>query len=108
MLLNADVGLKDLKTVNQNIAALIDQTLAVHSLPVECNQCSWRGGSASRQSSDKRGDMLVIHPLKHMLMSLDAEVCAMSRNFIEDEGEYKGISRDPAAQFSDWVHEGFM
>jgi hypothetical protein len=41
-LCSCEVSLEVLKTLDQSIRALIDQTLAVNSIPVECHPCSWR------------------------------------------------------------------
>jgi hypothetical protein len=68
LLLNADVRLDDLMTLDQNITALTDQVLAVHSLPVKCHH--W----ASLASSYHRADVLAIRSLVHMLMSPDAAI----------------------------------
>jgi hypothetical protein len=77
LLVNADVGLVDLKTLDQNIRAVIDQALAVHSLPVECHHGSWRDGGASWPGSLNRADVLAIRSLVHMLMSSDAAMKVM-------------------------------
>jgi hypothetical protein len=107
LLMNADVGVKYLDILDENIRGMINRTLAVHRLPVECHHCSWRDGGQSIPSTRNRADVLAIRSLVHMLTTPDQQLRAVSRQFIEDERVFKEININPDAQFFDWEHDGF-
>jgi hypothetical protein len=71
LLLNGEVGIKDLKKMDKKIRGMIDRELKIRGLPIECHHTSWRDGGLSYPSLQDRGDVLTIRSFVQITLSND-------------------------------------
>jgi hypothetical protein len=69
--------------------------------PIECHDASWRNGGLSYPSLGDKGDVLTIRSFAQMTLLDDMRVRPATRQFIEDEREFRRIETDASAQFLD-------
>jgi hypothetical protein len=105
MLLNGDVGVKQLREMDQNIRGAVDRALKVRGLPVECHHASWRDGGLSYPSLLDRREALLIRSLTQMMLSRDDKVREATRWFVEEERKHREIGEDPDSRFLNWSDE---
>jgi hypothetical protein len=99
MLLNGDVGEKQVAKMDQHIRSSIDEMLRVRGLPVECHHASWRDGGLSYPSLVDRRRVLMISFFAQMMLSRDLKIREAMRWFTESEREYRCIRRTPNPHF---------
>jgi hypothetical protein len=103
MMLNGDVGVKQLTKMDKHIRGLIDATLRVKGLPIECHHASWRG--LSYPSLVDRRKVLMIRSLTQILLSKDEKVRNAIRWFTENERIFRCIEEDIESNFLNWKDE---
>jgi hypothetical protein len=106
MMLNGDVGEKQVTEMDKYIRGRVDEMLKVRSLPVECHHASWRDGGLSYPSLVDRRRVLMIRSFTQMMMSRDETVSTAMRWFAEGEREYRNIGEDPQGSFLNWQDDG--
>jgi hypothetical protein len=74
MMLNGDVGVKQLTVMDKCIRGKVDKALKVRGLPVECHHASWRDGGLSYPSLVDRRQVLLIRSFSQMLLSRDEKI----------------------------------
>jgi hypothetical protein len=105
MMLNEDVGEKQLKKMDQHIRQKIDTALRVRGLPVECHHASWRDGGLSYPSLVDRRKVLMIRSVTQMMLSKDKKIQEAMRWFAEDERHYRCIEENAESKFLNWADE---
>jgi hypothetical protein len=105
LLLNGEVGSRELRTMDRKIRGAINRDMKISGLPVECHHASWRDGGLSYPSLLDRGDVLTIRSFVQMMLSQDEGIRVAMRQCVEDERIYRGIDSDPEAAFLDWKNE---
>jgi hypothetical protein len=105
MMLNGDVGEKQLKKMDQRIRDSINRLLKTRGLPVECHHASWRDGGLSYPSLVDRRKVLMIRSFTQMMLSKDEKIREAMRWFAEKEREYRCIGEDPESPFLNWATE---
>jgi hypothetical protein len=105
MLINGDVGEKQLKKMDQHIRGAIDELLKVRGLPVECHHASWRDGGLSYPSLTDRRKVLMIRSFTQMMLSSDEKVREAMQWFTNDERAYRCIGIDEESSFLNWKDE---
>jgi hypothetical protein len=79
MMLNEDVGEKQVTEMDKYIRKRVDEMLKVRGLPVECHHASCRDGGLSYPSLVDRRRVLMIRSFTQMMMSRDETVCTAMR-----------------------------
>jgi hypothetical protein len=79
MILNGNVGEKQVTEMDKYIQERVDEMLKVRGLPVECHHASWRDGGLSYSSLVNRRRVLMIRSFTQMMMSRDETVCTAMR-----------------------------
>jgi hypothetical protein len=105
MLLNGDVGVKQLREMDQNIRGAVDRALKVRGLPVECHHASSRDGGFSYPSLLDRREALLVRSLAQIMLSKDDKVRETTRWFAEEECKHQEIGEDPNSRFLNWSDE---
>jgi ribosomal protein L27 len=105
MMLNGDVGEKQLMVMDRYIRGRVDELLKVRGLPVECHHASWRDGGLSYLNLVGRRRVLMIRSFTQMMLSKDDKVKKAMRWFAESERQYRLIGHDQEAQFLNWKKE---
>jgi hypothetical protein len=105
MMLNGDVGEKQLAKMDSHIRGKIDEALKVRRLPVECHHASWRDGGLSFPSLVHRRKVLMIRSFTQLMLSRDESVRMAMRWFAESEREFRCIGVDEESKFLNWRHE---
>jgi hypothetical protein len=108
VLLNGDVGKKQLKKTGAKIRAQVDALLNVHGLPVECHHASWMDGGLGYPSLVNRREVLMVRSFTQMMTSNDEKVRTAMRQLTEDERMYQRIEKGPGESFLNWRHEHGM
>jgi hypothetical protein len=106
ILLNGDVGAKQLKEMDQHISGAIDRTLKVRGLSVECHHDSWRDRRLSYPSLLDRREALLVRSFTQMMLSKDRNIRGAMRWITEEEHKYLDIDEDPDSSFLNWSNEG--
>jgi hypothetical protein len=99
MMLNGDVGEKQLAKTDSHIRGKIDEALKVRELPVECHHASWRDGGLSYPSLVDRRKVLMIRSFTQLMLSKDESVRMAMRWFAESEREFRCIGIDEESKF---------
>jgi hypothetical protein len=102
MMLNGDVGEKQLMKMDKFIRGRVDELLKVRGLPIECHHASWRDGGLSYPSLIDRKRVLMVRSFTQMMTSKDEKVKKAMRWFAESERKYRLIEEDKNAQFLNW------
>jgi 3-dehydroquinate dehydratase len=105
MMLNGDVGEKQLAKMDSHIRGKIDEALKVRGLPVECHHASWRDGGLSYPSLVDRRKVLMIRSFTQMMLSRDESVRTAMRWFAENERDFRCIRIDEESKFLNWRDE---
>jgi hypothetical protein len=105
MLLNGDVGEKQLEEMDKHVRALINKALKARTLLTECHHPSWRDGEMSYPSLVDRRRVLMVRSLGQMILSKEIKVREAMRWFVNEERDYRGIGVDPESSFLDWKDE---
>jgi hypothetical protein len=105
MMLNGDVGVKQLRDMDQNIRGAVDRALKVKGLPVECHHASWKDGGLSYPSLLDRREVLLVRSLTQMMLSRDERVRGATRWFAEEERRHRKIDEDPDSNFLNWSNQ---
>jgi hypothetical protein len=105
MMLNGDVGEKQLIELDKHIRGAIDEALKVRGLPIECHHASWRDGGLSYPSLIDRKRVLMIRSFTQMMLSKDDGVRNAMRWFAENEREFRVIGEDADSNFLNWRDE---
>jgi hypothetical protein len=105
MMLNGDVGKKQLKKMDAKIRAQVDALLNVRGLPVECHHASWRDGGLGYPSLVDRREVLMVRSFTQMMRSKDEKVRTAMRQLPKDERIYRRIEKDPGGIFLNWRDE---
>jgi hypothetical protein len=71
IMLNGDVGVRQLKDMDKHIRGQVDKSLKVRGLPIECHHMSWGDGGFSIASLEDRRNVLLIGSFGHMGLSKD-------------------------------------
>jgi hypothetical protein len=74
MMLNGDVGERQLVNMNKHIRRVIDEALKVRRFPVECHHASWRDEGLSYPSLVDRRRVLMIRSLTQIILSKGRKV----------------------------------
>jgi hypothetical protein len=82
MLLNGDVGVKQLRDINQNIPGAVDRALKVRGFPEECHHPSWRDGGLSCPSLLDRREALLVRSLAQMMLWKEDKVREATQWFV--------------------------
>jgi hypothetical protein len=106
MLLNGDVGVKQLREMDQHIRGAVDLALKVRGLPVECHHASWRDGGLSYPSLLDRREALLVRSFTQMMLSKDNNVRGATRWFTEEKRKHRDIPEDPDSSFLNWGQQG--
>jgi hypothetical protein len=105
MLLNGDVGVKQLRELDQNIRGAVDRALKVTGLPIECDHASWKDGGLSYPSLLDRREVLLVRSLSQMMLSKDERIRRASRWFADEERRHRKIAEDHESKFLNWGDE---
>jgi hypothetical protein len=97
MMLNGDVGEKQLLVMDKYIRGRVDKLLRVRGLPIECHHASWQDGGLSYPSLVDRRRVLMIRSFTQMMMSKDEGVKKAMRLFAESERQYRMIAENANA-----------
>jgi hypothetical protein len=101
----ADVGVKQLREMDQNIRGAVDRAVKVRGLPVECHHASWRDGRLSHPSMLDRREALLVKSLAQLMLSKDDKVREATRWFVEEERKHREIGEDLDSRFLNWSDE---
>jgi hypothetical protein len=99
MMLNGDVGEKQVTEIDKYIRGRVDAMLKVRGLPVECHHASWLDEGLSYPSLVDRRRVLMIRSFTQMMMLRDETVYTAMRWFAEGERKYRNIGEDPQGNF---------
>jgi hypothetical protein len=99
MMLNGDLGEKQLMKMDKHIRGRADELLKVRGLPLECHHASWRDGGLSYPSLVDRRRVLMIRLFTQMMTWKDEKVKKAMRWFAESERRYRLIEEDENGQF---------
>jgi hypothetical protein len=105
IMLNGDIGEKELMNMDKHIRRRVDELLKVRGLPVECHHASWKDGGLSYPSLVDRRRVLMIRSFTQMMTSKDEKVKKAMRWFTESERQYRIIEEDRNAQSFNWKKE---
>jgi hypothetical protein len=105
IMLNGDVGKKQMIKMDVKIRGLVDALLNVRGLPVECHHVSWRDGGLGDPSLVDRREILMVRSFTQMMTSKDEKVRTAMRQLTEDERIYRRIEKDPGGSFLNWRDE---
>jgi hypothetical protein len=111
MMLNGDVGKKQLKKMDAKIRTQVDALLNVRGLPVECHHASWRDGGLGYPSLVDQREVLMVRSFTQMMTSKDEKdekVRTAMRQLTEDERICRRIEEDPGESFLNWRDEHGM
>jgi hypothetical protein len=106
MMLNGDVGEKQLTKMDKYIRGRVNELLKVMGLPVECHHASWRDGGLSYPSLVDRRRVLMVRSFTQMVTSKHEKVKKAMRWFTESDRQYQLIKEDRNGQFLNWKKEG--
>jgi hypothetical protein len=105
MMLNGDVGVGQLRDMDQNIRGAVDRALKAPGLPVECHHASWKDGGLSYPSLLDRREVLLVRSLSQMMLSKDDRIRTATRWFVEEERRHRKIREDRESSFLNWRDE---
>jgi hypothetical protein len=107
LMLNGEVGGRQLNKLDQKIRAAIDEQLKIRGLPIECHHMSWRDGGLSYPSLVDRSNVLALRSFAQMVLSKDRKVREVMGVFVEDERRYRKIEieKDEETEFLNWKDE---
>jgi hypothetical protein len=105
MMLNGDVGEKQLAKMDSAIQGKIDEALKVRGLPVECHHASWTDGGLSYPSLVDGRKVLMIRSFRQMMLSKVESVRMAMRWLAESEREFRCIRIDEESKSLNWRDE---
>jgi hypothetical protein len=105
MMLNGDVGERQLSKMDSLIRGKIDEALKVKGFPIEGHHASWRDGGLSYPSLVDRRKVLMIRSFAQMMVSEDDKVRMAMRWFAESERIFRCIEEDENSIFLNWREE---
>jgi hypothetical protein len=94
VLLNGDIGRKELKKMDSKIRGTVDEIMKIRGLPVECHHASWRDGGLSYPSLADRQEVLMVRSFTHMMLSKDECIRRAMRQMLDDERMFRRIAED--------------
>jgi hypothetical protein len=106
LLLNGEIGVKDLEVMDKKIRGMINRDLNIKGLPVECHHASWRDGEMERWrdgkmerwrlvlSEPKRSkDVLTIRSFVQMTLSRDDKIRDVMRQLLKMKRNSRGLNQ---------------
>jgi hypothetical protein len=108
VMLNGDVGKKQLRKMDTKIRAQVDALLNVRGLPFECHHASWRDGGLGYPSLVDRREVLMIRSFTQMMTSKDEKIRTAMRQLTEDEQIYRRIEKIQERSLLNWRDEHGM
>jgi hypothetical protein len=102
MMLNGDVGGKQLEVMDKYIRGQVDKALTVRGLPVECHHASWLDGGLSLPSLEDRWKVGLPVTFAKLPLSKDKKVKKATEWFTEAERRLQQIKVDELSPFLDW------
>jgi hypothetical protein len=91
MMINGDIGEKQLVRMDSHIRGKIDKAFKVRGVPVERHHASWRDKGLSYPSLVNQRKVLMIRSFTQMVLSKDESVGTAMRWFAESEREFRCI-----------------
>jgi hypothetical protein len=98
-MLNGEVGVRQLRDMDQNIRGAVDRVLKVKGFPVEGHHASWNDDGLAHPSLLDRREVLLVGSLTQMTLSRDERVRRGTRWFAEEERRHRKINEDADSSF---------